>query len=94
MSGARPYDAGMPTTIEELSDAFRAAGRALDAYVETLPARALAMPAPYVNGRGQQVGAHPGWSVEERARVAELRAVERGLAVQLDRARAEARAAA
>lgn len=82
------------TTIEDLRAQFRAAGAALDEYVASLPPRSWAEPEPYTNGRGQHVDAHRGWTVEERAEVDRLRGVERGLAVQLDRLRAEARAAA
>lgn len=87
MCSGPTYDAAV-TTIEQLRAEFEQAGADLAAYTATLPPRACAEPEPYVNGRGEQVDAHRGWTPEERAEVKRLRDVELDLALQLSRRRA------
>jgi hypothetical protein len=70
-------------TIEQLREEFRAARAATREYVAILPARATAQPKPYVNGLGQHIEAHRGWTDDEHAQVAELRARERELVARL-----------
>jgi hypothetical protein len=74
------YDVGM-SGVDDLCAEFEAAGVELVALYGTLPPRATEQAEPYVNGRGEQVEAHRGWTDDERARVAVLRDRERQLAV-------------
>lgn len=75
------------STFDDLHEKFVAAGDAIAAYTATLPPRACEEPEPYVNGRGETVEPHRGWTPPERAEVKRLRDIELDLALQMSRLR-------
>lgn len=78
-------DHDFPDDLVALRRAFHRAEADLEAYLERLPRRPLAMSEPYRDLRGARHDAHRGWTGEERAEVDALRSRERDLALRLSR---------